>query len=91
MNTNIAPVAAPATMTLATVQLSPHNRLEAFLDIEFGEGGRDGFRVARIAIGRAYATASKAERMARFERVAQAEVNMTAERAGCAPLTVAWV
>lgn len=82
---------APVPMTLATVMLSPHNRLEAFLDIEFGEGGKDGFRVARIAIGRAYANATREERMERFTRVAQAEVNMTAERAKCVPLAVVWV
>ena len=79
---------APVTMTSATVNLLAHNRLEAFLEIAFGESG---FRMARIAIGRAYATATREERMARFERVAQAEVNMTAERAGCAPIPVRWV
>lgn len=79
---------APVTMTSATVELLKHNRLEAFLEITFGEAG---FRMARIAIGRAYANATREERMERFTRVAQAEVNMTAERAKCAPLTVAWV
>lgn len=75
------------TMTLATLELLPHNRLEAILTIETSDGG---FAFVRVAIGRAYASVYLEDRKAAFIKAAQTEVNIKAIAHNLAPIAVRW-
>lgn len=75
------------TMTLATLELLPHNRLEAILTIETSDGG---FAFVRVAIGRAYANVYLEDRKAAFIKAAQTEGNIKAIAHNLAPIAVRW-